>query len=226
MGAGNVLRWLNAEGSKPVLVADADDAGRAELARLLEEADHQVVQVASGREALDKIRALTPCLALLEIQLADDVCGYEVCRTIRELHGEAVPVIFVSGSRTEPYDRVAGLLLGADDYVVKPYASDELLTRIRNLLRRSSGRGLPESVVEKLTRREREVLQLLAEGLRKDEIAIRMFISTKTVGTHLTNLCRKLDVHSQAQAVALAFREELVASPEADNVAAEPPALA
>jgi DNA-binding NarL/FixJ family response regulator len=208
-------------GSTPVLVADGDGAGRAELARLLEEADYQVVQVASGREALDMVRAMTPSLALLEIQMADDVCGYEVCRTIRELHGEAVPVIFVSGSRTEPYDRVAGLLLGADDYVVKPYASDELLTRVRNLVRRSSGRALPESVVEKLTRREREVLQLLAEGLQKDEIAMRMFISKKTVGTHLTNLSRKLDVHSQAQAVALAFREELVAPPEANYGAAE-----
>ena len=208
-------------GSTPVLVADGDGAGRAELARLLEEADYQVVQVASGREALDMVRAMTPSLALLEIQMADDVCGYEVCRTIRELHGEAVPVIFVSGSRTEPYDRVAGLLLGADDYVVKPYASDELLTRVRNLVRRSSGRALPESVVEKLTRREREVLQLLAEGLQKDEIAMRMFISKKTVGTHLTNLSRKLDVHSQAQAVALAFREELVAPPEANYGPAE-----
>jgi DNA-binding NarL/FixJ family response regulator len=208
-------------GPTPVLVADGDEAGRAELARLLEEADYQVVQAASGREALDMIRAMTPSLALLEIKMADDVCGYEVCRTIRELHGGAVPVIFVSGSRTEAHDRVAGLLLGADDYVVKPYASDELLTRIRNLVRRSSGRVLPESVVEKLTKREREVLQLLAEGLQKDEIAMRMFISKKTVGTHLTNLSRKLDVHSQAQAVALAFREELIDPPEADYVAAE-----
>jgi DNA-binding NarL/FixJ family response regulator len=224
MGTGNFLRQLNPEASTPVLVADGDEVGRVELARLLEGAGYQVVQVASGKEALEVIRAKTPRVALLEIQLADDVCGYEVCRTIRELHGQAVPVIFVSGCRTEAHDRVAGLLLGADDYVVKPYASDELLTRIRNLLRRSSGRALPDSVVEKLTRREREVLQLLAEGLRKDEIALRMFISTKTVGTHLTNLSRKLDVHSQAQAVALAFREELVAPPEADYVAAEPPA--
>jgi DNA-binding NarL/FixJ family response regulator len=102
---------------------------------------------------------------------------------------------------------VAGLLVGADDYVVKPYAADELLTRVRNLARRSA---LPQNGSDRLTKREREVLQLLANGLRLDDIAERLFISRKTVGTHIENILRKLDVQSQAQAVALAFREELV----------------
>jgi DNA-binding NarL/FixJ family response regulator len=112
--------------------------------------------------------------------------------------------MFVSGVRTESYDRVAGLLVGASDYLVKPYAPDELLTRVRNLLRLS--RPLPSAIFEKLTRREREVLQLLADGLRQEEIAQRLFITRKTVGAHVVNVLRKLGVKSQAQAVAMAYR--------------------
>jgi DNA-binding NarL/FixJ family response regulator len=197
-----------------VLVADADKASREELSHHLEEAGFLVDQVASGADALDVLEETTPCLALLEVQLSDDICGYEVCRAIREKFGEALPIVFVSGSRTESFDRVAGLLVGADDYIVKPYARDELLTRIRSLLRRS--RPLVSAVGSKLTRREREVLQLLSEGLPQDQIADRLFISKKTVGTHLANLCRKLDVHSQAQAVAIAYREDILEASAAD----------
>jgi DNA-binding NarL/FixJ family response regulator len=133
--------------------------------------------------------------------------GKSGCRTLRE-QTPGLPIIFVSSSRTESYDRVAGLLLGADDYVVKPYAPDELLTRVRHLVRRSQTPVHPVSA--KLTKREREVLQLLAEGLHQDDIAERLFITRSTVGTHVENILRTLGVRSQTQAVALAFREELL----------------
>ena len=117
-----------------------------------------------------------------------------------------MPIVFVSGARTESYDRVAGLLLGADDYIVKPYAPDELLTRVWHLVRRSQSVASP--VTGSLTKREREVLRLLADGLRQDEIAEQLFISRKTVSTHVSNILRKLGVRTQTQAVALAFRDE------------------
>src|SRR5688572_12380061 len=164
------------------------------------------MQVASGEEVLEAVRDLKPSIVLLEVPLGG-LSGYEVCRALREEASE-MPIVFVSGSRTESYDRVAGLLVGADDYVVKPYAPDELLTRVRALVRRSQ--SLTDSVSAKLTKRELEVLRLLADGLRQDEIAERLFISRKTVGTHVANILRKLGVHSQIQAVALAFREELL----------------
>ena len=188
----------------PVLIADEDPTSRGDLARLLEAAGYEIVQVASGEEALQAVREITPSIVLLEIPLGS-LSGYEVCRALREEDRE-MPVIFVSGSRTESYDRVAGLLVGADDYIVKPYAPDELLTRIRHLVRRSQ--SLSPSVTARLTDREREVLQLLATGLRQDDIAERLFISRKTVGTHVGNILRKLGVRSQAQAVVVAYREE------------------
>ena len=190
----------------PVVIADEDGTARRELAQLFEAAGFEVVQVGSGEEVLRAVEEATPCVVLLEIPLGS-LSGYEVCRTLRE-EASGIPVVFVSGSRTESYDRVAGLLVGADDYVVKPYAPDELLTRVRSLVRRSQPLALP--VTGKLTKREVEVLRLLADGLRQDEIAERLFISRKTVGTHVANILRKLGVHSQIQAVALAYREELL----------------
>jgi DNA-binding NarL/FixJ family response regulator len=188
----------------PVLIADEDPTSRGDLARLLEAAGYEIVQVASGEEALQAVREITPSIVLLEIPLGS-LSGYEVCRALREEDRE-MPVVFVSGSRTESYDRVAGLLVGANDYIVKPYAPDELLTRVRHLVRRSQ--SLSPSVTARLTDREREVLQLLATGLRQDDIAKRLFISRKTVGTHVGNILRKLGVRSQAQAVVVAYREE------------------
>jgi two-component system nitrate/nitrite response regulator NarL len=190
----------------PIVIADEDTASREELARVFEAAGYEVVQVSSGEEVLRAVEEATPCVVLLEIPLGS-LSGYEVCRALREEAG-GIPVVFVSGSRTESYDRVAGLLVGADDYVVKPYAPDELLTRVRSLVRRSQPLTVP--VTGRLTKRELEVLRLLADGLRQDEIAEHLFISRKTVGTHVANILRKLGVHSQIQAVALAYREELL----------------
>ncbi|HYX82124.1 MAG TPA: response regulator transcription factor, partial [Gemmatimonadales bacterium] len=122
--------------------------------------------------------------------------------------GEELPVLFLSGARTESYDRVAGFLVGADDYVVKPFAVDELLARVRRLVRHAS--AAPETSIALLTPREREVLGLLAEGLAADAIAKELFISKKTVGTHLEHIFTKLGVRSRAQAIAVAYRNELV----------------
>jgi len=173
---------------------------------LFEAAGYEVMSVSSGEEALRVADEVELSVVLLEIPLGN-LSGYEVCRTLREQTTE-LAIVFVSGSRTESYDRVAGLLVGADDYVVKPYAPDELLTRVRNLARRSQGQSQPTSA--RLTKREQEILQLLADGLRPEEISERLFIARRTVGTHIENILRKLGVRSQTQAVALAFREELL----------------
>jgi DNA-binding NarL/FixJ family response regulator len=116
--------------------------------------------------------------------------------------------VFVSGERTESYDRVAGLLVGADEYLVKPVSPDELLIRVERLVGRSTPVAPP--VAAKLTRRELEILSLLAQGLHAAEIAARLFISPKTVSTHVDRILRKLGVRSRAQAVALAYRRDLV----------------
>jgi DNA-binding NarL/FixJ family response regulator len=191
-----------------VLIADPDGAVRADIAKVFEAAGYAVKQVATGEAALDSARDDAPCAVVLEVTLGDLFSGYEVCRALRRSFGPELPIVFLSGVRTESYDRVAGLLVGADDYLVKPFAGDELLARVRRLIPRS---GSQANGAANLTKREEEVLRLLAEGLAQDTIAERLSISSKTVGTHIEHILSKLGVHSRAQAVALAYRDELVA---------------
>jgi DNA-binding NarL/FixJ family response regulator len=187
-----------------VLLADGDGEEREELARLLESAGYGVLQAERGDEAMDLARSERPSLAILEIPLAV-LSGYEVCRALKSEFGASFPVLFLSGQRTESYDRVAGLLVGADDYLVKPFAADELLARLRVLdVRSRPVIGPPGS---NLTPREAEVLSFLVQGLTQRQIAERLTISPRTVGTHIEHVLRKLGVHSRAQAVALVFRE-------------------
>jgi two-component system, NarL family, nitrate/nitrite response regulator NarL len=148
---------------------------------------------------------------LAEVNLPE-VSGYEVCHELHDRYGDEIPVIFLSADRTEPYDRVAGLLLGAVDYITKPFDSDELLARVRSALRRTPAeakRGPAGAPWSSLTARELEVLGLLSHGLNQTEIAARLVISSKTVGTHIQRVLTKLGVHSRAQAVAHAHEHGL-----------------
>ena len=197
----------SAEPTGVILIADGDSAARKKLATVFERGGFRTAQASNGQEALDFVRSAPPAAAILEPSLAG-VSGYEVCRALRDEFGEAIPIIFMSASRTESYDRVAGLLIGADDYLPKPFAPDELLARVRRLVQRAPPASTP--IPSRLTKRELEVLGLLAEGLAQREIAKRLDISEKTVGSHIERILSKLDVRSRAQAVALAFREDLV----------------
>ena len=189
-----------------VLVADDDGSARVELASLLAAAGYTVHQAARGDEAVAVARDTHTSIAILEIPLPT-LSGYEVCRALKHERGSEVAVMFLSGKRTESYDRVAGLLVGGDDYMVKPYAPDEVLARVRGLEART--RPLSGAVRATLSRRESEVLRLLSQGLTQGEIARRLVIQPKTVGSHIEHLLKKLGVHSRAQAVALAFRDEV-----------------
>jgi two-component system nitrate/nitrite response regulator NarL len=189
----------------PILVADGDQDCRAQIRRLLARLGYETTTAETGRQALEAAHRERPALVLLEVNLAE-VSGYEVCRELRETFGDELVIIFLSGDRTEPHDRVAGLLLGADDYIVKPFDEGELLARIRSSLRRSVSVDADEdteSAWTSLTTREREVLKLLAVGFSQQDIAGKLVISPKTVGTHIQRVLAKLGVHSRAQAVAL-----------------------
>jgi len=194
-------------GVELVLIVDPDEEAREATARLFEQAGFAVAALETGEEALQLARSRRPSVVLLEIPIGA-LSGYEICRSFRESLGGDLPIVFVTGARTEPYDRVAGLLVGADDYVVKPYAADELLVRVRRLAGRA--RPISSSIANRLTQRELEVLKLLAAGMTQGQIASRLFISPKTVGTHIEHILAKLAVRSRAQAVAIAYREDLV----------------
>jgi DNA-binding NarL/FixJ family response regulator len=190
-----------------ILIADRDDEARTRLAELLSSAGYTVIQADRGDDALALARSAEPAAVLLEIPL-DGLCGYEICQVLKSEPGFGAPVVFVSAARTEAYDRIGGLLLGADDYIVSPYESGELLVRLTNLIGRSLQRDA--GVRWSLTVREREILDLMSEGLRHGEIAGRLFISPRTVATHVEHILRKLGVRSSKEAISVAYREEII----------------
>jgi len=191
-----------------VLIADADGSSRSLLEGVLRNAGYRPLEAETGDEALELARQNSPAAAILEIPLPG-ISGYELCAALKVEFGANLAVIFLSGHRTEPYDRVAGLLLGADDYVTKPYVAGELLVRLRNLLHRHTN---PEAsrLARRLTKREHEVLTLMSEGLQHQEIARRLFISPKTVGTHVEHILRKLGARGRAQAIAIAYHHHIL----------------
>jgi DNA-binding NarL/FixJ family response regulator len=188
-----------------VLVVDDDRQFRDVVGTALERAGFAVTLAADANAALAAVADQPPQVALVEVGVPG-ASGFELYQELRDRLGEELPIIFVSGERTEPHDRVAGLLLGADDYLVKPVDPDELVARVRRSLRPRSEppEHGPEVELPMLTAREREVLALLAEGKSSAEIACELVISARTVGTHVQHILGKLGVHSRAQAVALA----------------------
>jgi DNA-binding NarL/FixJ family response regulator len=193
-----------------ILIVDDDPEWRALFATALDQAGYETLEAVTGQEGLAMARRELPRVVILEVALPG-LCGYEVCYQLRTEFGEGLPIIFVSGDRTQPFDAVAGLMLGADDYLTKPVSPDELLARVRRLDRRTL--PIVPGVAAKLTKREMDVLRLLAEGHEQEEIAHELYISRKTVGTHIEHILRKLGVRSRAQAVALAYRDDLVGAP-------------
>jgi DNA-binding NarL/FixJ family response regulator len=190
-----------------ILVVDDDECFRELVSTVLSRLGWETCAAATGEDALAAASLERPDLVLLDVCLPG-LTGYEVCRELRDELGDPLPIIFVSGERTDSYDRVSGLLLGADDYLVKPLDPNELLARVRRLLARSPSTA-PDSA-STLTKRERQVLGFMADGLDQPEIAVELFISPRTVATHIQHILAKLGAHSRAQAVALAHREHLL----------------
>ncbi|WP_026403347.1 response regulator transcription factor [Actinomadura rifamycini] len=128
-------------GDERLLVVDDEDTVRELLSATLRFAGFQVTSAADAAEAVAAATAEPPDLVLLDVMLPD-MDGFEVVRRLRELSlpGRVgpVPVLFLT-ARDQQADKVTGLSLGADDYVTKPFDLEELIARIRAILRRTTG---------------------------------------------------------------------------------------
>ena len=119
-----------------ILVVDDERAVRESLRRALELEGYEIELAGDGNEALYRLESSEEPDAMILDVLMPGVDGLEVCRRIRGT-GSKLPVLMLT-ARTEVEDRVAGLDAGADDYVTKPFALEELLARVRALLRRAT----------------------------------------------------------------------------------------
>jgi DNA-binding NarL/FixJ family response regulator len=189
-----------------ILVVDDDRDLRRLVKRLLEPLGYVVHEASTAADAFSIASRERPDVVLLDVHLPD-ISGYEVCRRLRDEYGDDIAIVFLSGERTEEFDRTAGILLGADDYIVKPFAGGEFIARVRRATDRSA--QVRPTLGSSLTPREFEVLKLLADGLGQKKIAQALFITPKTVATHIQRILTKLDVHSRAEAVAYAHRNRL-----------------
>lgn len=117
-----------------VLLVDDDDNLRSMLDAALSHHGFDVTAMDNGRTALDEFSMIDPDLLILDVMMPD-LDGFEVCRRLRS-SGSKVPVLFLT-ARDAVDDRVRGLTLGGDDYLVKPFSLDELVARAHALLRRS-----------------------------------------------------------------------------------------
>ncbi len=129
-----------------ILVAEDDPNTLIGLVEVFENEGYETVQAANGKEALAAFAEQAPDVVCLDIMMPD-VNGYDVCREIRRFDA-TVPVIFIS-AKSEEIDKVLGLELGADDYIVKPFGVREVIARIRAVTRRCMAArksGEPERV--------------------------------------------------------------------------------
>jgi two-component system, OmpR family, response regulator MprA len=124
-----------------LLVVDDDPSVREALALVLDLGGFEVTTAADGREAIRALAVASPDAVVLDV-LMPGLDGLEVCRRMRAV-GDRTPVLMLT-ARAEVGDRVAGLEAGADDYLAKPFAREELVARLRALLRRTGWEGEDE----------------------------------------------------------------------------------
>lgn len=205
-------------GTPLILIAEDDPEVRQALERILSFEGYRHVSAGDGAAALEAIKDHEPSMIILDVMMPF-VDGLEVCRTIRS-RGDRTPVLMLT-AREEIPDRVAGLDAGADDYVAKPFSLDELLARIRALLRRAEPEGTDDVVealdiridlgrrqatrgtrVLDLTKMEFELLDLLVRNagivLERSTMYERVWgydfgDDSKSLDVHISYLRRKLE---------------------------------
>jgi DNA-binding NarL/FixJ family response regulator len=214
-----------------VLLTDDHTLFRQGLRTLLSaEPDIEVIgEAANASEAVAAARLSKPDVVLMDIGMTG-MSSFEATRLIRKERPET-RVIFLSMYDDEDY-LAECVEIGANGYILKESPAEQLLTAIREVHRggsclsprlltklvadfRMQGRGparLPRFGT--LTKREREILKMLAEGRSVKEIATSFELSVKTVEAHKFNLMRKLDIHNKAQLVQYAIQKKIIRLPE------------
>lgn len=195
-------------------------------ALLISEPDFDVVcEAGDGRDAIQCIEEHQPDLILMDLSMPR-MNGLEAIKEIKK-RSRGTMVIALTVHKSEEYI-LATLQAGADGYVLKDTTHAELVSAIRHVLsgKRYLSPGVSEKVIEgyleekrivktktawdTLTKREREILKLIAEGYKNKEIADYLCVSMKTVEKHRTNLMKKLDIHNVATLTAFAMEKGLV----------------
>lgn len=204
-----------------VLLAEDHQIVRQGVRGLLEKAGHEVVGEASdGQEAVKLARTLFPDIAVLDVAMPR-LNGLDTAREIRSLSPKTRTILLTM--YTDKAYILQAMKVGAKGYVVKTEAADDLIRAIREIARGEIylspsiansfvGAYLDDSQLpaDSLTRRERQVLHLIAEGNTTKEIAHQLNVSFKTAESHRSHLMRKLDLHDIAGLVRYAIQKGII----------------
>ena len=181
---------------------------------------YDVFTASDGIQALKLLSQNKFDIILLDVMMPN-MNGWDTLKEIRKnVETKDVPVIMITAVDEEE-KMVAGLRSGADDYIIKPFILQNLLARMEAVLRRTrrQNREIPrkeshftssDNPLKTLTSREKEVLQLAAEGANNKEIAEKLVLSEVTVKSHMNSIFKKLKVTNRTQAVLLAIQMNLI----------------
>ena len=194
-----------------VVIADDHAIIREGLRSLISSAkDFEIVgEAEDGRRAAESVETFKPDLVLTDLSMPK-MDGIDLIRAVKK-RSLQIKVVALTVHRGEEYVQ-ATLKAGAEAYVLKDASYGELMMAIRSVLKgkRYISPEISANLIEGLTRREREVLKLIAEGYTNQEIANTLHISAHTVETHRSHLMGKLDVHNTAALIASAIEKGLV----------------
>ncbi len=216
---------------KQILLVDDDKILRDNLQEYLEAMGYQVTGVSEPQTAINLLVTQPPDLIISDVMMPA-MNGLDFCRQVRAIpSGQLIPFIFLSG-KDELEDRIRGHEMGADDYMTKPFVLRELLVKIEAQLERS--RRIHTEIVRMmqqisspttvqsaplgiettrtpeplpLTPAEERVFWEVIQGFTNKQISDRLFISPRTVQSHLSNILSKLNLENRAQLVRFAYEQ-------------------
>ncbi|MGO2036938.1 MAG: response regulator [Brevibacterium sp.] len=202
-----------------VILVDDHPVVRAGLRSVIDAPDHIAVigEAGSGEEALSLVEELAPDVVMCDLRLGEGIDGIEVTKRLRAL--AEPPAVLILTTFDNDSEIVAALNAGAAGYLLKDIDPGDISTAIERAA--EGGTYLPPEIstkvitamrnpAPKLTRREREVIKLLATGSSNAQIAQELFVTEATVKSHLVNVFTKLGVDSRARAIRVAEDQGLV----------------
>ena len=211
-----------------ILVADDHDLMRRGIKTLLESHEGWEVcgEAKTGREAVDQVEELKPDIIILDISMPD-LNGVEAARRIRKASANTEILILSMHYSDQLIREIVDA--GVRGYIMKSDSDRDLINAVESLAKHKPfftshatevilnnfnatrpAIAIPELINKRLTSREREIVQLLAEGKSSKEVAVALNISVKTAETHRANIMRKLELHSVSELVRYAVKNQII----------------